>query len=805
MRLLFTLLLVYGLSSVLAQSRVSGLVSGASETRIPVAVVTLQEVAKQATSTTQTDSLGAFSFTGLNNGPYVLTASHVGYAPYELRFELHQDTTLTIQLVQSIEQLKGVAVTGTRATIERIGDKVLYNVASSVTAAGSDALQAISQIPGVRVNTDEISVVGRGTTRVMLNNRLVQLQGQDLTRYLKSFSANQITRIELITNPSARYEVEGNAGLINIVTKHTKLQGYSGNVQLASKYYLYGVPSVYGKHTFGEVSGSGNLAYNWNRWSAYASFNHVRDRHLEGFQFDLFYPKQHWLQTDTGLYTHNAYTGLVGVDYKLSSAINIGTSYSGGWDMYDGSDNVRNPIYNQTGTLDSLLYTYAHYHPIAQPAALNLHTDIKLDTTGKQLSVNADYFNYYRNDVSDFESNSFDATGNQKPDGTTRIFDRNKQNIRIYTLKADVDWPTAFATYSFGGKLSYITEYSNAFYYDRTSSGELVYNTNLSNEFDYTENTQAMYGSVSKDVNKWKLQIGLRGELTQTKGYSYTVQKVTPNNYFKVFPSVLASYAVDQNNSLSLALGRRINRPSFWNLNPFKSLFTAYSYGEGNPYLQPEYNSNLELAHTYKSLFRTSLFANRTENGFVNVTIPDPDTNFVHTIPLNFIQTTRVGASENVSFKPFSWWETNVLVSVYHTNARSSLSYIESLKGMGAYVSSTSNLYFNQHKTVGAAVNFWYQFPEVDHIGRTDRYYKLDLGVKATTNNKKWDIALNLNDAFRSSALAYSYTVNNVPQKFTNFQIIRYLQLSVTYRFGSGSDASSARTTGNEEERGRVH
>jgi len=124
---------------------------------------------------------------------------------------------------------------------------------------------------------------------------------------------------------------------------------------------------------------------------------------------------------------------------------------------------------------------------------------------------------------------------------------------------------------------------------------------------------------------------------------------------------------------------------------------------------------------------------------------------------------------------------------------------------MGGYVSSTNNLYFNQSKTIAAAVNLWYQFPEVDHIGRTFRYYKLDVGLKAATANKKWDVGVNLNDAFRSSAMAYSYTVNGIAQTFTNFQIIRFWQLSLTYRFGNGSGTANTRTSGNEEEKGRVH
>lgn len=804
LRLLLPFCVFLSATPVLAQYQLAGMVTNPLHTPIPFASVALGTGTAASDRMTPTDSTGVFRFSNLPGGNYTLTITAVGYERYQLMINLRRDTSLAVELPLANNPLSEVAVSGTKPAITTTAGGLVYQVGSSITASGSDALQAISQLPGVRVNNNEISIAGKGQTRVMINNRLIQLQGEDLIRYLKSFSANQVARIELINNPSARYEVDGNAGLINIITKHSKLRGYSGNLQLASKYYAPGESSVYGYRNFGELNGSANLAYNWNRWSVYGSFNHVRDLHLEGFQVDLYYPQQHWMQTDTGLYTHQATTVLAGLDYKVTDALTVGLSFSGGHDVYDGFDRVRNPVYNSSGSIDSLLRTYAHYHPVALPAAWNLFANLKLDTSGKQLLLNADYFNYYRNDVSDFESNTYDDKGDLRPAGQTLIFDRNKQNVVIYTLKADLDWPTRFAKYSFGGKLSVISEYSNAFYYNKTGGG-LVYNTDLSNEFDYSENTQALYGSMSKEVSKWTLQAGIRAERTKNKGYSYTVQQTTVNRYIKLFPSLQASYAASADHTLSLSIGRRINRPSFWSLNPFKSLYTAYSYGEGNPYLQPEYNYNGELTHAYKSIFRTTLFANSTDNGFVNVTMVHPDTNLVYTRPFNFIQTTRVGLSETISFNPCSWWETMAMASIYYTRAHSTLPSIQSVQGTGAYLASSNKIYFNARKTLAAAVNFWYQFPEVDHISRTFRYYKLDLGLKATTPDKKWDLALNLNDATRTSAMAYKYTVNGIPQTFTNFQIIRYWQLSVTYRLGKGQETSGGRSSGNEEERGRVH
>ncbi|MGE8290095.1 MAG: outer membrane beta-barrel protein [Sphingobacterium sp.] len=802
-RFIFVTLLL-SIETLSAQSLISGTVQNIAHHTVSSVTVTLKKADGARQASVQSDQKGEFRFTKVDKGEYVIHVTGLGYEPYYGRYTITGDTTLILQIKETERRLEEANVTGSKAMIERSSEKVVYNIGSSIAATGGDALQAIAQLSGVRVINNEITMVGKGVTRIMINNRLVQLQGEDLIQHLKTYAANQIEKIEYISQPSAQYEVDGNAGLINIITKQSKIQGYSGNIQIASKYYVPGESSIYGIKTFGNINGSANLTYNWKKWSFYGSVNHTRGRILEGFQFDVYYPKQHWQQLDTGVYTHNATTAIAGIDYRINSSLNVGASFSGGRDRYDGSDNIRNPIYNLTGGLDSLLTTKAHYHPVALPTSLNTYANIKLDTLGRQLALNADFLNYYRNDVSDFESNAYDNNGNYKPSSKTEYFDRNKQNIKIYTLRANVDWPTSFATISFGSKLSFINEYSNAFYYNKTTDG-LVYNTDLSNEFDYRENTQAFYGHMTKTIDKWKLALGLRAELTQTKGYSYTLAKTTTKNYMKLFPTMLTTYTADPENTFSLAIGRRINRPSFWSLNPFKSLYTAYSYGEGNPYLQPEYTLNGELTHTYKSLFRTSLFANRTENGFMNVTVVRPDTNLVYTKPINFITTFRFGFTEAVTVKPTSYWETNLMMSVYHTKASSELNYIKDVSAVGAYLSNTNTIYFNPKKTIAAAINFWYQFPEIDHIGKTARYYKLDLGLKASTANKKWDMTLNLNDAFRSSAMAYAYTVNDIKQTFTNFQIIRYWQLSIGYRFGKGKSSDTARTSGNEEERGRVH
>jgi hypothetical protein len=201
----------------------------------------------------------------------------------------------------------------------------------------------------------------------------------------------------------------------------------------------------------------------------------------------------------------------------------------------------------------------------------------------------------------------------------------------------------------------------------------------------------------------------------------------------------------------------------------------------------------------------TPIFLNVTNNGFNSVTIARPDTNLVYTTPLNFIKTYRLGISENYSMQLLSWLDNNNQFTFYHTDAKSAISAVKNISGFGAYIASNNNIYFNADKSFSGAVNFWYQFPEIDHIGRSDAYYKLDLGFKASVLKKKVDVSFVMNDVFRSSASAVTTTVNGIRQKYTNFQINRYALLGISYHFGNSQSKTEKQDTGNQDEKGRVH
>lgn len=736
---------------------------------------------------------GDFEFRDIASGTYVLKVTRTGYQENKVYLNLTKDTSLIINLAPFVTDLDEVTVTGRKKLIEKKVDRTIFNVSSSVTAQGGNVLSAITKIPGVKIAGNEVSIVGKGSVKVMINGKIVNISDETLTQYLAGYSANHIEKIEVITSPPANYDAAGNAGLINIVTKESQLEGWSGTVQGSYK----------NVNTYSNTGLTADINYQKNKWTIYTNFTGSRSGELMGWIIGVDYPDRNWSLNDTGIYNIDQYNGTIGIDYAVGKKSSIGISYSGGYREENGNDDVKNYITGHpSGKIDSTIRSYAVYNPIAISNSFNLHYLNKFNEKGAQLSIDGDYFNFYRTDYSNFKGWT-QIPGMQEPKGDLMLYyNTAKQNILIYTLKADLTLPTSFASWMFGSKLSFITNNSNALYYD-LQSGSKVYDSSKSNIYGYVENTQAFYATGTKNMNKWTIQAGLRAEITKTNGHSYTLNQIHKDHYLKFYPSVAISVEANEQNSFTGTFSKRINRPSFWTLNPYRSLLTSFAYYDGNPALKPEYTSQLELGHNYKKLFSTSVYVNRTNNGFDNLTIGSMDTNLVYRTPLNFLTTTKYGMTEIISFSPLSWWESTNQFNLYYTDAKSNLFIVKDLAGWGKYIATSNNFYFNKDKTFSGAINYWCQFPEIDHIGRSNTYSSLDLGLMYTTLNKKWNFALNATDIFKNSAPTIYTTVNGLQQSFDNFQLSRSIVFGLTYKFGSNRKSDN-RKSGNEEEKSRL-
>lgn len=755
---------------------------------------TIELYGSRSTQSAPADMKGSFLFSGLAaNQKYLLQVSAVGFEPQSIPFFLQNDTTLHIILKETAVSLEGVSVVAKAKLMDIRPDKTVVNLSADPVLANGNISDLLGRLPGVQMNGDVVSLPGRGEVRLMQDGRLLQLSGKDLTNYLRTIPANNVSKIEIITNPPASFDAEGDAGVINIITKRNRQSGYSGSVQTGfQQWYQY--PGM---------DAAGNLNYNKGKWNVFANAGMFRIRREFGYRWEEYYPDRSWIMSDTGDYKLQNLSFNAGADFRVSPRATLGVQ--AGYTRYyeGGADHVRNHFYNSAGKVDSLLTTHATYVPLAKTQSYDLYYKRLLDTSGAQLSVEASYLDFYRVDTSEVLAKTFLPDGSPVDGSTGRYYNNAVQHINIYTLQADVQLPATWAAWQFGGKANFISTLDGLQYY-QVEGSNLVYDEGLSSRYRYTENTQALYANAGKTLGKWMIEMGMRGELTQTTGNSLLTHQKNTNEYFRLFPNLLVNYRRNESNSLAFSFNKRISRPTFWNLNPYKTILTSYSFAEGNPLLQPEYNSNFQIAHTYKSKLTSALFVTLTNNSFSEITIADIATNIVMRKPFNYANSVRIGLSESYRLMVLHWWESNNMATAYYTDGKSKLDFIMGRKGWGAYVFTNNQFYLNSTKTVSASVNFWYQFPEVVQVNSGFAYSNLDLGVSAKLMDDKFTLNASLRDVFGSSASSYANNVNHIYQKYAVLQLNRHLSLSLTFKFGKQRTSAPERIESNQSDRDRM-
>ncbi|MFZ5977620.1 MULTISPECIES: outer membrane beta-barrel family protein [Hydrotalea] len=783
---------LFNLNNVFGQS-LKGKIVTANNTPIEFVTVSLLKDTINLENTI-TDSNGVYRFTRLKIGHYKLSVSHINYENKETAFNMLNDTIINVMLFLKSKELKEIAVSGKKPLIQRKVDRIIFNVENSLTAIGSNALEAISKAPGVRVINNTISLVGKSKLAIMFNGRLSQLTGDDLINYLKSTSANDISTIEVITNPPAKYDAEGNSGLINIITKKNTQLGYNCSVQLGDA-----------QSTYNTLLGGVNLNYNKEKNKLYTLFNAGNGSTAPIEKNIIFYPTQTWKKTNNRRDYNRYITGTIGYDYQPNAKTAAGFNYSFGALSPNMKEAISTPIYNLFNTIDSSINTNANSTRNINYQSVNIHFENKIDSVGKKITIDGDWYFYQDNNERKFTNENYNANGELMPNTLTQYLSGSKQNINLYTLNIVADLPFKAYKISVGGKLSFINNKSDVSFYQRINNRYAFDNSN-SNNFIYNENTQAIFANFSKTIKKFDFQVGLRSENTGTTGISQNNNQTTKNSYFKFFPTAYITYNLNDMNSFSLSYGKRINRPSYYKLNPFKWYTNSYSYSEGNPFLQPSFNNNFEISHTYNNFLTTALSVSNENNRFDQITIVQNNTNLQITKYLNFLKTYTYQLSSSVFINKINWLETNNQFQIFYSVSKSSLPETKPIiKGWGGYVSSDNQIVFNKVRTILGELNFWYQFPYIDGLDKSSGYYNIDAAIKFLVHKKKLQVTISGNDILKSNKPIYYSLFNNIKQQNNNYYDNQQINISILYKFGNQKIKKNYRQINNSEETKRIN
>ncbi|CAL2093377.1 outer membrane beta-barrel family protein [Tenacibaculum sp. 190524A02b] len=695
----------------------------------------------------------------------------------------------TIILEEDKEQLQEVVITARKKLIQQKVDRLVFNVENTVAGTGGTALDALKATPSVHVDTDKLAIVGKGNVRVMVNDRIVQLSGNELNAYLSTIASDDIKNIEVITTPPSKYDAEGNSGLINIVLKKSKENSW--NNQLRTSY----TQATYSLFNYGNT-----FNYNKNNLSLIASLNGSQGNTAQFNQFDIIYPSASTVTNLDMKNKENMISGRFGLDYNVSDNATVGILYSGSFENKGVNDGGRTLINDGNGTYTD---NKGKADTTNKNHSINAHYIQKLDTLGRKLSIDVDYFNFNNSFTRNFSSQQF-ITNQSYFEAKNSTY----QNIKNYSGKIDIEHPTKWANFSYGAKITATKTDSNVSFYNM-STGTPVFDPTQSNEFMYSENINALYADMSKPLGKkWQTKIGLRFENTQTKGISKTSNQTDSNSYNTLFPSVFFAYTPSRKNIFNLSYSRRIQRPSFERLNPFRFYINSISYQEGNPFLKPQISENLEFKHIYKGKFISKAFVSYVDDGYFNIIKAEDGAQQRIVVTFdNFYTAYNYGLTETFIYNPTQWWNTVTQATVSKMDTRYKDGFnldAELVSGWNFQFYNRNTFHLNKAKTMQAEATFIYASPQKLMYFSTSEMISLDLGLKFSLLDKKLNCTVAINDILKRKATHVNTKTNGINQTYYNYFDTRSVKISLNYSFGNKKIKVKQRNSGNEEEQNRA-
>ncbi len=797
MKIYCTLFLLLTFAAINAQS-ISGRVFSQEKETVPFAAVTLNQLQDSTlVKAVITNEEGFFEIKNAPNGTYNLNITNIGFADYQKEI-LFLGTPLdlgNITLETVAEALDEVEVVAEKPMVQVLADKTVFNVENTINATGTSAFELLRKAPGVVLdNNGGIIVEGKVGVQIFIDDKLSVLQGQDLTNYLESLQSTDIEAIEIITQPSSKYDAAGNAGIINIKLKKDKGLGTNGSVTTG---VTVGDFARYNTSVnFNSRGKKGNLYGTYsNRFGKSTGFLNLL-RTQSGTQFNA---------RTNSVYDQNSNNVKLGYDFYATDKSTVGVIVNGNFNNGFGNNNSRTPIRPVgNSSNDSVLVSNNR----SSNTSYNLNGNLNYkyaDTLGHLVNIDFDYGKYNSDRTASQPNVYFNGEETQiiRQNATSQ---NTPIDIGIITLKADYEQNLFKGKLGLGVKFSYVKT-DNTFDFFNRINGEDVFNPMQSNGFEYIENINAAYINYNYKWTKWNLQLGLRMENTDSDGNLESMQQNSENrverNYTNFFPSGGLTYLHNQKNQFALTYSKRIQRPNYQSLNPFEYVIDELSFRKGNPFLQPQYTDNVKISHTYNYRLTTSLSYSYISDFFAQVTVADGSSrNFITERNVADNEVINLGISYPKQIK--DWWNLyfslNAYISSYTANSPEFLPVTQ--ETLSIYAQNT----FNLPKEYRLEVSGWYSSPTV--WGGT--YQTAALGSLNVAFQKKF-----FHDKLMAR-LAFNDILYTIPWRgTTQFGELfidgsggsdsRQVAVSLTYDFGRDEiKKARSRKTGLEEENERI-
>jgi len=752
----------------------------------------LDPKSKQVIKGEVSNEKGEFIINKVNKGDYILSVSMVGYQRND-QYQIVMDNKnnmieKSIVLKESTQQLKDVVIVGRKEFIEQDVDKLVINPEVSITAASENVYEILRKLPGVNIdNSDNISLKGLQGVKVLIDDKPTYVSATQLASLLKGMQGKNVDKIEIIENPSARYDAEGNSGIINIKTKHNKAPGFNGSVNggisVASKFGWNGGLDLNAKA--GKFNLYGNFSnYNWAGINGMIASRKFTSTELEG---------AYQLINNDGTYNGTSQNYKIGMDYNLAKNHVISALIRGNTGSNSHIENNTTSFTDKFKNVDSILVTNSTSENKWRNETYNLNYKWDIDSLGQSLSFDVDYALFGFKSPNNQNGKYLSAQGNDLNNAIT-VATNQGNDINIYTAKLDYILPVSKKlTLESGLKASSVNTDSRI---------DMVGFLNQNDHFVYDENIQAAYINARTQLKNTTLQAGLRLENTISKGTSIVTNQVNDTNYLKLFPSFFVQQKLNDKHSLNLKYSYRIGRPNYHSLNPFRWMVDPYTYNQGNPNLKPQFTHSAGIGHNFKNALISNLSVNYTTAMFTEIIRQDDASKTVYQTMENVNNSLDLSLSETAQFQPFKWWQLNGTVTGIY---KSILLYSNSVEPITrtTIVANMSNIFKLPYK-IDMEVSGRYSSEQlISNIIIRPRS-SVDVGFQRCILNNQGTLKVAVSDIFNKASGGAYANYGNVNIDVLNKWDSRKLNISFNYRFGKNDFKTRAnRSTASSEEQNR--
>lgn len=789
---------VFPLLAQVSLAPVSGVVRTATGVAVEAATVTLHRATDSvAVKTEFSDAAGRFQLAPATLGRYLISVTQLGYARAwlgPLDAAAAPGPGLIVALAASAVQLKDVTVTGQKPLFERLPDRTVVNVENNSLASGSTALDVLSRAPGVSVSGIDIALRGKQGLLVLLDGKRVPVTGTELTNLLSSLPAEQVRTIELITNPPAKYDAQGGAGIIAINLKKDTRLGTNGSANTS-----------YGRGQYGKLSSGISLNHRNKDLNLYGIYSYTSRNGFQNLDFDRRYYVEDRQVLGSDQYNDRrldlqSHTWKTGIDYTASPRTTLGAMVSGLGSrlsvdgnntstFFDGADQ---PTLRYTSHNESLLrtpnvagnLTLRHTFPADSggTAELTADADIARYGTDRDLSLATRYL-----------------TPQQNP---TTLSSAQDGSLTIQSVKADYVWPMRRGLrLEAGVKASWVRSDNDVLFFN-TEDGVTTLDVNQSNRFRYQENINAGYVSMTRTQPKLTVTAGLRAEQTNAVGRQESSSANFNRHYLQLFPNLSVRRTISETREIGFSLSRRLDRPTYNQLNPFRFYIDPTSYQAGNPYLVPQTSYKAELTHTLHKLTAGLSYA-YTKRPVLRVYKLENDT-LVRATLANLSNEHYYAFTLTAPLEPTKWWKVYADAELFYIYFNGTFDGSPTLPGQVGTILSVSNS-FTLGKGWSADVEGNYHSREQYGFQVVRSFGQLGVGVQKSLLDGRASLRFNATDLLYTAPvrLTSRYAVLTENQRIT--QDTRVATVSFNYRFGRNEVAPTRkRTTGAEDEKRRA-